>query len=344
MEVYFLDVGQGTCNVILLGNRRAIVIDTGRRAAELQRLLHHLSVDTLACLVLSHLDADHVGGAPAILTAFRNRIETICYPNDHRTVTTPVWHAIHSEIRGGYLTEQQLVRLECEGAPKTVWSSRGRVSAELKLFSPTFGQNQLAIRARDSNVASGVLVLKVGNHRVVFPGDSSLDQWHAIRDLRGSALPCDAIAVPHHAGTMWPSHWDDATIRGELQWLYTHAVCPKHAIVSVGTSNDEGHPRKEVIEELRGSGAIVICTQITKQCCKSTEKRRPALIPLILPGRSAVVKSRTTAGNSKDVGCAGTVVADITPTGFTIRRLTQHQNAVQVLATQPRCSPLCVPV
>ena len=29
MEVYFLDVGQGTCQIILLGARRAIVIDCG---------------------------------------------------------------------------------------------------------------------------------------------------------------------------------------------------------------------------------------------------------------------------------------------------------------------------
>ena len=43
MEVYFLDVGQGTSNVILVGARRAIVIDTGRRASDLRLLLNSLS-------------------------------------------------------------------------------------------------------------------------------------------------------------------------------------------------------------------------------------------------------------------------------------------------------------
>ena len=283
MEVYFLDVGQGTCNVILLGGRKAIVIDTGRRVAELRLLLNHLSIDTLACLAISHLDADHAGGAPALLTDFRGRIETVCFPNDHRVMTTPLWRKIVSEIKAGHLTEKQLVRLEYEKNPKTVWRSTSR-QAELKLFSPTFGESQLAMKAKDSNAASGVLVLKVGDRRIVFPGDSNVDQWHAIRDCRGSVLPCDAIAVPHHAGMIWPGHWDDAAIRAELQWLYTDAVRPSHAVISVGTSNDEGHPRKEVIEELRKLGVVVVCTQITKQCCKSQEKRRPGVIPLILPG------------------------------------------------------------
>jgi competence protein ComEC len=340
MEVYFLDVGQGTCNVILLGGRKAIVIDTGRRAAELRLLLNHLSVDTLACLAVSHLDADHAGGAPALLTEFRGRIDAICYPNDHRVMSTPLWKKIWSEVRGGHLTAQQLVRLEYEKTPKAVWRSPSR-QAELKLFSPTFGENQLALGAKDSNAASGVLVLKVGDRRIVFPGDSSIGQWRAIREARGSALPCDAIAVPHHAGMIWPGHWDDAAVRAELRWLYTDAVRPSHAVISVGTSNGEGHPRREVIEELRKLGVVVACTQITKQCCKSLEKRRPGVIPLVLPGRSKPEKVSTASGNSKDVACAGTVVADVRAAAVTIRRLAQHQSAVAALDAQPRCSPLC---
>jgi beta-lactamase superfamily II metal-dependent hydrolase len=340
MEVYFVDVGQGTCNVVLLGNRRAIVIDSGRRATELRLLLNWLGIDRLVCLAISHLDADHAGGFPAILTDFRGRIGTICYPNDHRVQTTPLWRKICSEIKGGHLTKQQLVRLEYEKNPKTVWRSPG-LKAELKLFSPTFGENQIAIRARDSNAASGVLVLKMGDRRIVFPGDSSLEQWREIRNCRGSVLPCEVIAVPHHAGVIWPGHWDDTRLRTELQWLYTEAIRAVHAVISVGTSNGEGHPRQEVIEELRKLGTIVTCTQITKQCCRNLETQRPALIPLILPGRAWAQKTTTNSGNSKDVGCAGTVVADITPTTVTVRQLAEHQSAVGALAARPHCSPLC---
>ncbi len=340
MEVYFADVGQGTSNVILIGKRRVHVIDTGRRASDLSLLLHHLSVDRITCLVLSHLDSDHAGGAPAIPTNFRGRIDKVCYPNDPRVRETPFWDKLQTEIRDKHLLHGQLVRLEYEKNPKLIWQSNA-LSAELKLFSPTFGENQAAMEAEDSNAASGVLVLTVGERRVVFPGDSSLEQWRVIRQLRGSFLHCDVIAVPHHAGVIWPGHWVDTRLRDELEWLYQEAVRPRHAVISVGTSNTERHPREEVINALLKLGATVSCTQITHQCCKNLEALRPGVLPLITPGRSRPVKTLTRSQNSRDVACARTVVADVTTTSVTVRRLGLHKAAVTALPTTPACIPLC---
>jgi competence protein ComEC len=340
MEVYFVDVGQGTSNVILIGKRRAIVIDTGRRASDLSMLLNHLAVDELSCVALSHLDADHAGGAPAILTEFRGRIGRICFPNDHRVLETTFWDKLQSEIKDRHLLPSQLIRMECEQTPRLVWRSNA-LKAELKLFSPTFGENQVALEEADSNATSGVLVLKVGEKRIVFPGDSKSAQWREIRNRRGSPLPCEVIAVPHHAGVIWPSHWDDLKLRAELKWLYMEAVRAKYAIISVGTSNIDRHPREDVVDVLRGLNVKVVCTQITGQCCTALEKLRPGLLPIVLPGRSRPVTTLTTSNNSRDLACAGTVVADITPSGVTIRRLGQHQKAVDALATRPTGRPLC---
>ena len=35
MEVFFLDVAQGTCQIVLIGNRTALVIDSGTRNSRL---------------------------------------------------------------------------------------------------------------------------------------------------------------------------------------------------------------------------------------------------------------------------------------------------------------------
>jgi competence protein ComEC len=340
MEVYFADVGQGTCNVILIGKRRALVIDTGRRAADLRLLLSHLNVDYLTLLAVSHLDADHVGGAPAILTEFRGRIGKVCYPNDHRVLATPFWDKLQSELDEEHIARDQLVRLECEKNPKLVWCS-AVLQADLKLFSPTFGENQVAIGKEDANATSGVLVLKIGTRRVVFPGDSSFGQWQEIRKRRGSALDCEIVAIPHHAGIIWPGHWTGAALQTQLEWLYRDAIRPGHAIISVGTSNVDRHPRPEVISTLRKLGVTVVCTQITTQCCTSLESLRPGLLPLAMPGRSTAAKAVTTSGNSRDLACAGTVVADVTPSSATIRRLSQHQAAVTTLAGSGKGNPLC---
>lgn len=339
MEVYFADVGQGTCNVILLGRRRAIVIDTGRRAADLRLLLNDLAVDALTVLAISHLDADHAGGAPAMLTQFRGRIETVCYPNDHRLEETPFWKKLEEELGADHIHPDQLVRMEYEKTPKTLWKSAS-LKVELKIFSPTFGENQEAIRSQDANATSGVLVLKVCDRRIVFPGDSSTAQWRKIREVRGLPLDCEAIAVPHHAGIIWPNHWDAARREAELEWLYTDGVQPGVAIISVGTSNSDGHPREDVVKTLRKLEVPVLCTQITEQCHADPESLRPGVIPLVVRGRATAKTIRTSSGNCKDVACAGTVVAEITPAAFTVRRLTQHQSAVDVLPGGAK-KPLC---
>lgn len=340
MEVYFADVGQGTCNVILLGKRRAVVIDTGKRASDLRLLLNDLKVDTLEVLALSHLDSDHSGGAPAMLTEFRGRINRVCYPHDHRIFDTPFWKKLENELAANHISPDRLVRMEYETNPKTLWSSTS-LKAELKIFSPTFGENQEAMKRKDTNATSGVLVLKVDNRRVVFPGDSSTAQWRKIREVRGAPLECEAIAVPHHGGVIWPHYWTTTRRDAELQWLYTQGVRPGIAIISVGTSNSDGHPREEVVKVLRQLNVPVLCTQITDQCCATPEALRPGVLPLVVRGRATAETVKTKSGNSKDVACAGTMVADITPSTFTLRRLSKHQEAVNDLPNSPTKKPLC---
>jgi competence protein ComEC len=340
MEVYFVDVGQGTSNVILLGGRRAIVIDTGKRAADLTKLLHHFHVSELACLVLSHLDNDHAGCAPAMLTAFRGAVEKVCYPTDHRIHKTPFWEKLQDELDRGHLEAEQLCRLECQDRPKLLWRSTA-TKAELKIFSPTFGVNQLAMGAEDANATSGVLVLTVGDRRVVFPGDSTVGQWREIRSRLGKPLDCDVIAVPHHAGVIWPGHWEEAQARAEMQWLYADAVRPGFAVVSVGTSNEYGHPRSEVMETLRTLGVRILCSQITSRCASPLEALRPGVISMHLPGRSSRSTLLTSAGNSKDLACAGTVGVEIGPDSLTVQRWRQHRAAVNRLPTVGSSSPMC---
>ena len=76
MEVCFVDVGQGSSNVILLGDRRAILIDCGGAQAEtVLALLRRFQIDTLTRLIISHSHNDHSRGAAVVLTAFQGRIE-----------------------------------------------------------------------------------------------------------------------------------------------------------------------------------------------------------------------------------------------------------------------------
>ena len=97
MEVYFLDVGQGTCNLLLLGGQQAVVIDGGGRGSRtLLQALERFRVSHIVRLIVSHNDADHTGG-------------------------TALWDRIEQQLADGILSEDQLHRLERDQHPKLVF-------------------------------------------------------------------------------------------------------------------------------------------------------------------------------------------------------------------------------
>ncbi len=76
LEVVFLDVGQGDATLIAMPNGRHVLVDAGVRspyADEGERTvvphLERYGIDRLDALVLTHADADHIGGAPSVLKA-----------------------------------------------------------------------------------------------------------------------------------------------------------------------------------------------------------------------------------------------------------------------------------
>jgi len=87
MEVHFLDVGQGDCTLIKSGDSY-MLIDAGdnSKGTLIQNYLQKRGIKKLDYLVLTHPDADHIGGAPVIVTKFD--IDTIWmsnYTKDNRT-------------------------------------------------------------------------------------------------------------------------------------------------------------------------------------------------------------------------------------------------------------------
>jgi len=71
LSVYFLDVGQGDCEILQTGNH-TIVIDTATEemASRIVSFLKSKSVQTIDLLILTHPHADHIGSATEVLSAF----------------------------------------------------------------------------------------------------------------------------------------------------------------------------------------------------------------------------------------------------------------------------------
>jgi len=104
MEVYFLDVGFGACQIILLGGRRAIVIDCGVRSDHLAlHFLKRFGIVEIECLIASHSDNDHVGGAISILDDYQDQIKRLFVVQDHKWLATRYWQRIDHFIETGIL-------------------------------------------------------------------------------------------------------------------------------------------------------------------------------------------------------------------------------------------------
>lgn len=332
MEVYFLDVAQGTCQIILLGDRKAIVVDCGIQSDRTAlRFLKRYGIEDISALIVTHSHSDHMGGALGILGAYQDRIERICIVHDSGFLNSRFWLRLSDLLRLGVVSIRSLVRLECTTEPQEVWKSSDGQS-RLLTFSPTAAENLLAT---NQNATSAVLFLECGNSKIIFASDSQIEQWRQISARAKGRIDCNIIAVPHHAGEMAGSVED-------LRILYRDIVHPQFAIVSVGTGNNHGHPRQEVIQALRDEGATVLCTQMTTQCTTDLERIRPGLLqPIVIIGQSSPTPDYTSVKKSRNVACAGTVRAVVAKDAVEIERVEQHATAVDSLASSAHGSPLC---
>ena len=334
-ECFFLDVGQGTSNVILLGGGRTIIVDCGPVLANRTLLaLLQRHVTFIEALVLSHNDRDHVGGVFKLLSRYPRAIGEVFRVQDRSVFEDRLVRLFKVELASGNLLKEPRTFV-IDNDPKLLWSDK-LSGLELVCVSPTHWGATQAQLASNPNAASAVVVLKCGTRKIVFSGDSTINQWRTIHQMSGT-LQCDVLAVSHHAGQNWDN---GANISSELAWLYGSGLRCDAAVVSVGTINTRKHPRAEVINALRSNGSTVACTQITTGCCPSLEPLRPGVRTPSVYSLSSQKRDVTKSLRSRNVACAGTMVAEVSPHSITIQQLNAHQAGVNQLSTSGS-HPLC---
>lgn len=346
MRVLFVDVGQGTCQIILLGGRRAIVIDAGSAPGTALRTLRLLKMEIIELLVVSHSHIDHSGGAArrhrlqygavsGILADYCTSIEKVAYVFDSQMRNTAFGQYLVKLLKDQKLRKEQLQPITASNEPQLLWQS-GDAVTRLAAISPLGGDQLLAFDAGNPNASSAILELRHRGEKIVFSADSEFDQWREVYRLRNnSPVICKALTMPHHGGLMNGSAED-------LRWFCNEATYADIVVVSVATINQHGHPREEVIRAIAASGTHVICTQITDKCCSDLEGCRPGVIGSpVHPCRSSSNADWTTsARRSKNVACAGTVSALLSENGISIERIHQHISGIDKLVAAGN-SPLC---
>ena len=122
MEVYFLDVGQGSCHVALIGEQRAIVIDSGPSTGRvLTQILQRYAVQRIEVLATTHSHADHSGGSIEILATYAGQIGKIALLHDPSLFASAYWHRLRELIDADEIALNQLTRVEAADQPQQLF-------------------------------------------------------------------------------------------------------------------------------------------------------------------------------------------------------------------------------
>ncbi len=233
-QITFLSVGQGDCAVIQ-DSGRTILVDAGPagRGADagakiVVPRLRAMGVERLDLILLSHPDADHVGGTGAILDAYPEaQVGISAVFKDHPKLLADLikWRVKPEAVRW--------------------FPSRSSLSV---------GGTQIRVRCPDlfpgaiDNDGSMCLKLQHQTATAVFTGDAPVSVEERLateEDWSGEVLKA--------------GHHGSRTATGDT-WV--KAVHPIWAVLSCGRDNPYGHPHRDVVNRLDRAGVSILRTDL----------------------------------------------------------------------------------
>ncbi len=229
LHVRMLDVGQGDAILVVAPNGRRLLVDGGPApSAVLDRLGRYFPPwdRRLDVVVLTHPDADHLGGLPAVLERYR------------------VMHVVDSVASAD--TPNAVAWQEALAKTNSMWSIAAagsriildqRAGVWADVLWPPVGLPPDS--ASDPNALSTVLRLQYGHTAVLLTGDLEADGEAALLAAE-APLRADVLKVAHHGSL-------SSTTPGFLS-----AVQPRLALIGVGAGNRFGHPVPDVLARLSG--------------------------------------------------------------------------------------------
>ncbi|MFI0609012.1 MAG: ComEC/Rec2 family competence protein [Anaerolineae bacterium] len=235
LHLHLLDIGQGDALLLVSPNGRRLLIDGGPSGAALLANIGRLQAPwdkRLDLVLLTHPDADHVGGLPELLR--RYRVDGILDPElAAESPDAEEWQAT--------LAERPVPRHRASAGGRIILDEAAGVSGDI-LWPP---EPRLTGVASPTNENAVVLRLNYGATTALFTGDIGADAEAALL-ARGAPLRAEVLKVGHHGSA------------GSSTAPFLAAVRPRVALIGVGKDNRYGHPTKEALDRLAASGDVLV--------------------------------------------------------------------------------------
>ena len=245
---HFIDVGQGDA-ILITTPEGNMLVDTSESAAEEQLgdYLDAAGITTLKYLVLSHLDADHIGNATFVIKNYK--VETVVFGEDDVATTNLAKELM--TVMGE--KDIQVLKLKM-GDSFTLGALKNTVIAP----SEDYG---------DANENSLVIKATYGETSVMLTGDAEKkSEGDIVENWSKDALKSDILKVGHHGS------------ESSTTDKFLNAVAPKIAVISCGEGNKFDHPRPEVLERLEKMGVIIYRTDIDGSIIFKTDGKEITLV------------------------------------------------------------------
>ena len=221
LRLTFFEVDRGHMALIETPGGSTVLIDGGldpEGAVERLESYKPFWDRSLDLVVLTHPDADHVGGLQAVIERFG--VDALMEsPVEHDSFAYAAWRKL------------------ADAHPRRFVADAGQVVAfdngvALQVLMARRDEPGLAL-----NDASIVTMLTYGKVSVLLPGDISRESEARLVET-GAELRSTALLVPHHGSDTSSSE------------VFLDAASPAIAIVQVGNRNPYGHPSPDVMERL----------------------------------------------------------------------------------------------
>jgi competence protein ComEC len=220
LRITFLDVGQGDGALIEV-REGAILVDEGPPEAHVDEQLRRLGVHSLAAIVLTHPQRDHVGGAADVLR--HERVGFVLDPG----------------IRSPSADERAALAAARSNHVRVVLARAGETFRLGRLVLRVLWPEREPPLGQDPNDSAIVILASYGATDALFTADAESNV----------TLPLDLPAVEilkvaHHGSE------DDGL--GAL----LNVLRPSVAVISVGKDNDYGHPAPSTLAALEGFSSL----------------------------------------------------------------------------------------
>lgn len=227
VNVFYIDVGQGDCELIHTPSGN-ILIDAGEslpeNAAKIISFAKQLEIEKFDCVIATHPHSDHIGSMADVLEKIP--ADQIIMPElpEEETPTTRVYENLLDTI----------TRLEIPVLPAVPGERYEIAGVTLEILAPLEEDENL-------NNMSVVVKMRYQDASFLFDGDAESGAERAML-ASGEDLRADILKAGHH-GSRTSSTKD-----------YLEAVQPEIAVISCGEGNSYGHPHQQTLDKFNALG------------------------------------------------------------------------------------------